>query len=257
MDLQLTDQVAFISGSSRGIGRAIAGAFLSEGARVVITGRDSGSLEQTERELGEAFGADRVLSFCGDLTRGEEVEVAVTRTLQQWERIDALVANLGQGRGTPGWTYASPEWEALLAVNLSGAVRLASAVLPSMEKRRQGSILFINSIAGLESSGAPLAYSAAKAGLLNYAKNLARQIAPLGVRVNTVAPGNIFFPGGSWEAHLKNNREAVLAQIEREVPMKRFGHPEEIARLAVFLSSPAASFVTGACLVADGGQTRG
>ncbi len=125
-----------------------------------------------------------------------------------------------------------------------------------MVERKRGAIIFVGSIAGVESSPAPLAYSSAKAALLNYVKNLARQVAEDGIRVNAVAPGNILFEGGSWVKHLEARREEVLRYIESEVPMKRFGKPEEIADAVAFLASARASFVTGACLVADGGQTR-
>ena len=115
----------------------------------------------------------------------------------------------------------------------------------------------VASIAGLESSSAPLPYSAAKAALLNYGKNLARQLGPFNVRVNSVAPGNILFPGGSWERHLAERRDEVLKLIEAEVPLRRFGRPDEIADLIVYLSSERAAFITGSCIIADGGQTRG
>jgi 3-oxoacyl-[acyl-carrier protein] reductase len=114
----------------------------------------------------------------------------------------------------------------------------------------------VASIAGLESMPAPLPYSAAKAALVNYGKNLSRLLASRGVRVNSVAPGNVLFPGGSWERHLADRREEVLRYLQAEVPMQRFGRPEEIADLVVYLSSDRASFITGACVVADGGQTR-
>jgi 3-oxoacyl-[acyl-carrier protein] reductase len=101
-----------------------------------------------------------------------------------------------------------------------------------------------------------LPYSAAKAALLNYGKNVARAVGPHNVRVNCVAPGNILFPGGSWERHLLERHDDVQRQIEAEVPLQRFGRPEEVADLIVFLSSDRAAFMTGSCVVADGGQTR-
>jgi len=117
-------------------------------------------------------------------------------------------------------------------------------------------LYMVASIVGLESASAPLPYSAAKAALVNYGKNLARQLGPFNVRVNCVAPGNVLFPGGSWERHLAERRDEVLRQIEADVPLRRFGRPEEIADLIVFLCSDRAAFITGSCMVADGGQTR-
>jgi 3-oxoacyl-[acyl-carrier protein] reductase len=108
----------------------------------------------------------------------------------------------------------------------------------------------------VEATPAPLPYSAAKAALNNYAKNLARQLGPQRIRVNTIAPGNIYFPGGSWERHLANRKEAVESMLQTEVPLQRFGTPEEIASLAAYLCSPQAGFATGSCFVMDGGQTR-
>jgi 3-oxoacyl-[acyl-carrier protein] reductase len=119
-----------------------------------------------------------------------------------------------------------------------------------------GSILYISSIVAVEATPAPLPYSAAKAALNNYAKNLARQLGPQRIRVNTIAPGNIYFPGGSWERHLANRKEAVESMLQTEVPLQRFGTPEEIASLAAYLCSPQAGFATGSCFVMDGGQTR-
>jgi 3-oxoacyl-[acyl-carrier protein] reductase len=134
-------------------------------------------------------------------------------------------------------------------------VRLAQAAIPYLQ-RRGGSILFIGSIVGVEATAAPLPYSAAKAALANYSKNLSRAVAEYGIRVNCLAPGNVLFPGGSWERHLNERREEVEDMISREVPQKRFGTPEEIAEFAAYLVSPRAGFATGGCYVIDGGQTR-
>ena len=112
------------------------------------------------------------------------------------------------------------------------------------------------SLTGLESTTAPLPYSAAKSAIINYAKNLARVVAASGVRVNSVAPGNVLFPGGSWERHLNERHDDVMREIEAEVPMRRFGRAEEVADVIVFLSSGRGSFMTGSCVVVDGGQTR-
>jgi 3-oxoacyl-[acyl-carrier protein] reductase len=256
VDLELHDQVAFIAGSSRGIGKAIARRFLQEGSRVVISGRDGETLAQGEKELAAQFPAARIMPVQGDLTQTQAIREALAQVRERWGRLDALVANIGSGRGTPGWQIDGSAWTEAFETNLQSAVRIATEALAQMIAAKRGSIVVVSSIAGVESNPAPLPYSCAKTALIAYTKNLARQVAGSGVRVNAVAPGNIFFEGGSWEKRLEANRETVLKYIADEVPMQRFGTPEEIADLVVFLSSPRASFITGACVIADGGQTR-
>lgn len=256
MELRIDNKVAFVAGSSRGIGRAIAQALLAEGARVVISGRNAAELAKTENELRVETTSDKLMSFTGDLSQPADIHRALTQIQQRWNAIDILVANIGSGRGDVGWRADAEEWQRLCEINLFSAVRLVTAALPLMVEQKHGSIIFVSSITGLESSNAPLAYSSAKAALLSYMKNLSSQLAPAGVRVNAVAPGNVLFPGGSWEKHLESRREEVMRFIESEVPMQRFGKPEEIADAVAFLCSGRASFITGACLAADGGQMR-
>lgn len=255
MDLQLTDQVCFVAGSSRGIGRSIAAALLAEGAAVVLTGRGEASLERALAELTTAENRTRLLPIAGDFTDRETIGIAFERTLAHFGRIDHLVANLGTGAGTPGPTPPNDDWTRLFEQNFFASVRLTEACLPAL-KVKGGSILYISSIVAVEATPAPLPYCAAKAALTNYAKNLSRHVAQDHIRVNTIAPGNIFFTGGSWERHLANRREQVETILKMEVPQNRFGTPEEIASLAAWLCSPLAGFATGATYVVDGGQTR-
>jgi 3-oxoacyl-[acyl-carrier protein] reductase len=256
VDLELQNKVAFIAGSSRGIGRAVAARLAKEGARVVLTGRNAGDLARTEQELRGEFSKSEFLSCAGDLTKSEAIRRALAEVKKHWGVPEIVVANIGAGRGTPGWRQNADDFQSLWEMNFSSAVNLAAEALPGMVEQKRGSIIFVSSIVGVESTPAPLAYSSAKAALLNYMKNLSRQVGPDGVRVNAVAPGNILFDGGSWEKHLENRREEVMRYIAAEVPMNRFGKPEEIADVVAFLASARASFVNGACLVADGGQTR-
>ena len=246
-----------MGGSSRGIGRAVARAFLLEGARATVTGRDRRALDETSREFADEFGAGRVHAFAGDMTDAEQIGRALGGTRERWGALDCLVANVGSGTARPGWQLAREDWDAAFRTNFWGSVRLVEAALPAMVEAGRGSVVLVASIVGLESVNAPLTYSAAKAALVNYGKNLARQVGASGVRVNCVAPGNVLFPGGSWERKLEERREFFERYVEAEVPLRRFGRPEEIADLVVFLSSERASFITGSCVVADGGQTRG
>ncbi len=254
MDLNLTNRVALVAGSSRGIGRSIAAALLAEGARVCITGRDAASLSETTASLKQQYPAAQILEATGDLTDATVIAATIQAIQQKWGALDILVANLGSGSGKPGWEQDEAEWQRLFNLNFFGSVRLAQAAISAMANG--GSIVFISSIVGIEATSAPLPYSAAKAALLNYSKNLARAVADKNIRVNSIAPGNVLFPGGSWEKHLAARRASVEEYITKEVPQQRFGTPEEIAALATFLCSDVSAFTTGACYVMDGGQTR-
>jgi 3-oxoacyl-[acyl-carrier protein] reductase len=257
MDLGLQNKVVFVAGSSRGIGRAIVAELLAEGARVVLTGRDQDRLNKAYVELEKPGHRDRLLSICGDLLDLASVEKAFAQAAERFGAIDHLVANIGSGKGQSGWNLPDDEWQRLFAVNFFASARLTQAALPYLLRNPEGgSILHIASIAGVEASAAPLPYSAAKAALLNYSKNLSRQLAPQRIRVNAIAPGNILFEGGSWHDRMANAPQQVQRMLEVDVPQKRFGAPRDIGALAAFLCSPASGFTTGACYVVDGGQTR-
>jgi len=256
MDLLLNDRVVFVAGSSRGIGKGIASVLLEEGARVVVTGRDAGAVSTAAAEL-SAGRPDRVLALSGDLTRPEVVREAHASVLARWGKVDCLVCNIGSGRAPNGWQLKADDWEPVFRINLWASIGLVEVFLPGMVEAHRGNIVFVSSIAGLESLGAPLPYGAAKAALEHYSKDLSRRVGKEGVRVNTVAPGNVLFPGGTWQKKRDADAAAVDSMIQAEVPLGRFGAPEEIGAVVAFLASDRALFITGACLVADGGQTRG
>lgn len=256
MELNLTGKRVLVTGSSRGIGYAVADAFLEEGARVAVTGRSPESLGLAERELSERWGSDHVLAVEADLTGSQAtVDACIERVRERFGGMDILVANVGSGRGPGGLAATEADWVAMIRTNLIGATLVIGAAVPLMPQG--GSIVLVSSIAGVESLPAPLPYSAAKAGLIALGANLARTLAEQGIRVNTVSPGNVLHPEGSWQAKLDSDPEAVQTYIDREVPLRRFGTPEEIARAVLFLASEsAAGFITGANLVVDGGQTK-
>jgi 3-oxoacyl-[acyl-carrier protein] reductase len=253
MNLELDGRVALVAGSSRGIGLAAARALAAEGCRVLLTGRHAAALDQAIQGFPDGTAA----TFAGDLTRADVLGRAAAAARERWGPVDILVANIGSGSAKVGWDLEEGDWTSSFDVNLHASRRAAEAVLPLMTAAGRGSIVFISSIAGVESVSAPLPYTAAKTALIAYAKNLSRVVARRGVRVNVLAPGNVVFDGGSWAEKHERDPERVRAYLDAEVPMGRFGTPEEIAALVTFLASDRASFMTGACIVADGGQTRG
>jgi 3-oxoacyl-[acyl-carrier protein] reductase len=256
MKLGLEGTASFISGSSRGIGLAVARALLAEGASVTVTGRDRGSLAKAHADLTADFGGERVSSHEGDFSETAVIRDALEVATARWGKLDSVVACVGTGVVEPVWELGEDEWQRALTLNFHASVRLIQAVVPSMVKMKKGAIVAIGSIAGVESLGAPLPYGCAKAALSHYVCSLAREVGPHRVRVNCIAPGNIIFPGGRWEEKIAEKPEFFRDHIDREVPLQRFGTPEEIADLAAFLCSDRASFITGSCIVADGGQTR-
>lgn len=257
MDLQLNDKVIFIAGASRGIGLGIAESCLKEGAKVALTARGAEALEATRRHFAETHGKDRVWAQAGDMRETKAIEAALDGAEKALGPIWGAVANVGLHPCPPGFDVDDATWDAGFAQNLDSAFRVGRGALRRMTPRKEGAILFISSIAGLGALGTALTYGTAKAAMNHLSKELAKLAGATGVRVNTIAPGNIIFPGGTWEANSTGERaEAWARWIKREVPMRRYGKPEEIGAAAAFLLSPMASFITGAMLPVDGGQTR-
>jgi 3-oxoacyl-[acyl-carrier protein] reductase len=259
MDLALCERTVLIAGSTAGIGLAIARAFRQEGASVLITGRNRERLAAAKESLlGDvpAAGEGTVESFAGDMADGATVEACVAQARAAWGRLDVVVANVGTGKMRPDWDAGPEVWDLALRQNLLGTVTLVRAAAPLIASSGGGAVVLVGSIAGIEDMRAPVAYAAAKSALHAFGKGLARQLADRQIRVNVVAPGNIRFPGGRWEEIERADPDTTARYIREQVPMQRFGEPEEIASVVVFLASRAASFMTGACVVVDGGQTR-
>jgi len=249
MNLGLKGKVAIVTGGSRGIGRAIAQAFAAEGCNVAICARGEEKLRATEAEL-KTVGVE-VFAGVVDVSQAGEVEAFVDNVAKALGRVDALVNNAGGGQ--PG--DDDQAWQGMINLNLMAAVRASRAAVAHMRSHGGGAIVNITSIWGREAGG-PATYNAVKAAMMSHAKQLALQLAPEGIRVNSVAPGSIRFPGGSWDRRVEQDPDGMAQFIKQNIPSGRFGTAEEVANAVVFLCSPAASWVTGVSLNVDGGQSR-
>ena len=246
MDLGLAGKVAIVAGASRGIGKATALVLAAEGARVAVAARDEVALRAAAAEIG-----GETLEAPCDLTLAEDAERLVALTAERFGRVDALVTSI----------HASPRGfeDAALRESfdtlLLPAARLARLVVPHMQAAGGGSIVHLSSIYGKESGGQP-GYNAMKAALISHAKSMALAHARDGIRVNTVAPGSVSAPGGTWWRRQQEDPEGMARFVQQNIPMGRFGTAEEIANVVAFLCSQRASWVTGATIVVDGGQSH-
>ncbi len=250
MDLGLRGKAAVVTGGSRGIGRAIALRLADEGAGVAICARGEPALREVEAELRARSGA--VYAAVCDVGRSEALDGFLDAARASLGQLDILVNN------PSGFVFADSEdaWQASMNVDLMAAVRASWKVTPWMSGAGGGAIVHISSIAGLEATGFPPAYGAVKAALISHAKSLAVALAPQKIRVNAVAPGSIEFPGGVWDQAKQSDPEFYAAILET-IPSGRMGTAEEVADVVAFLASGRASWVTGACIVVDGGQHKG
>ncbi|NJO12425.1 MAG: SDR family oxidoreductase [Gammaproteobacteria bacterium] len=246
----LDGQVALVTGSSRGIGRAIVERLAQAGARVVISSRKLEACEQVRDAL-LAQGHEAIAVAC-NVGRPEEVERLVARTLQQWGRIDTLVANAAVNPHFGSLQSIEEEaWNKILATNVTATLLLAKQVLPQMAARGAGSFIVLSSVTALLGTASIGAYAVSKAAEAQLARNLAVEWGRQGVRVNAIAPGVIAtdFARALWED------PKARRMIEAGNCLGRLGQPDDVAGLAVFLASPASAFITGQTLVVDGGAT--
>jgi NAD(P)-dependent dehydrogenase (short-subunit alcohol dehydrogenase family) len=252
MDLQLQRKTALVTGSTRGIGLAIAKALLREGCNVVLNSRGTFDAQQLSGE--ERI--ENTMHVSGDVTELEDCKRLVKAVLNRWDALDILICNVGGGKSVLPGKETVEEWERMVRLNLLSASNMIQAAWESLGMSR-GTVLCVSSICGLEVvNGAPVTYSAAKSALNALVRGLARPLGSLGVRINAVAPGNVLFDGSVWDHKLKQAPEETAEYIRRNVSLQRLGRPEEVADLVAFLVSPRGAFATGSIYVLDGGQVR-
>jgi len=255
MNLNLDNKKVLITGASTGIGLAVAESFLQEGVKTCLVSRGSKALFENEKKLQDIYGLENSFACKCDCTNIESLNSLKNRVKDKWGSLDIIIVNVGDGRSVPDALPDDEQWQKTWNSNFESALQTARTFLPMLEKSK-GCLLFISSIAGLEAFGAPTDYSTAKTAIIALAKNMARKLAP-DVRVNVIAPGNVYFEGGSWDEKIKQDKKRVDEIIKSTVPMNRFATPQEIADSTLFLCSDRASFITGTTLVIDGGQTVG
>jgi 3-oxoacyl-[acyl-carrier protein] reductase len=256
MDLQLAEKVAVVTGSSKGLGAAIAAALVQEGCRVTICARNEGPLAGAAAALRQLPGAsERVFAVVADVSTTGGVEKVINETVTRFDGLDILVNNVGLARGSTIVDTSDREWHEAVDQTLFPAIRASRLAVPHMRKRGGGSIVMIASIWGRESGGR-MTYNAVKAAEISLAKSMAQQLARDNIRVNSVAPGSILFPGGSWDRRQKEDPAGIAEFVMRELPFGRFGRPEEVGAVVAFLASARASWISGASVPVDGCQSR-
>ena len=258
MDLDLIDKVAIVTGSSKGLGLATARALIEEGCRVTVCARGEQALSAAAAELEALAGANgraRVLAVSADLATAEGVQAVVDRTVETFGGLDILVNNVGLAKGGGIADTSDADWQAAFDQTLFPAVRASRLAVPLMRERGGGAIVIVASIWGRESGGR-MTYNAVKAAEISLAKAMAQQLAKDNIRVNSVAPGSIRFPGGSWDRRVQDDPEGMAAFVRNELPFGRFGRPDEVGAVVAFLVSARASWISGASVTVDGCQSR-
>jgi 3-oxoacyl-[acyl-carrier protein] reductase len=247
LTIDLSGQVAVVTGASRGLGRAIAIALAAAGAKVACVARDASKLAETVGAIQQSGGTAE--AFSCDVTSGDNVQKTIDAVIEKWSRLDILVNNAGITKDTLFPRMSDEQWDDVINTNLRGTFLFMRAVTRPMMQQRFGRIINISSVSGLMGNPGQANYSASKAALIGMTRTVARELASRKITVNCVAPG---FIASEMTAAMG---PALEEEVKKRVPAKRLGTPEEVADAVLFLAAPASAFITGQCLVVDGGLT--
>ncbi len=240
MEGKFAGKKVFVAGGTGGIGRAIAKAFLDDGADVFIQGRNQDKL-------------DGLSGFAKEVKNSEDVDEIVNEVKNKLGGVDIFVSAIGSGKYKKTGLLSQEEWNEILMQNFFSSVLLIKGIVGLMNGS-DPNIVLTGSIAGIERLNAPVGYTVAKAALHSYVRSMSSELAGRNIRINVVHPGNIYFSGGRWEELKNSDQEGTKAYIDSVVPQKRFGNPEDVAQAVLFLASQGSNFITGASIEVDGGQ---
>ena len=244
----LANQVAVVTGAGRGIGQAIAQRLAGAGARVAVVSRTEGNARRTADEINAAVGSDAARAYAADVSDPAGITAVSKRILEDFEKVDILVNNAGVTRDGLSMRMSEADWDVVVDTNLKGAFFFMQAFQRGMLRQRRGRIINISSVSGLTGNAGQSNYSASKAGLIGLTKSLARELASRNITVNAVAPGFIV-------TDMTNELpEDVKKKVTENIPLARFGQPEDIAAAVLYLAGPDAGYITGQVLTVDGGM---